>query len=80
MADEPDEATLDARLKAAAAEGDAATLTGLYRLAGDLGAARGATDAAAFFWTQAHVWALVAGDEAQAEDLAQRLRRGGRLD
>lgn len=80
MADEPDDATLDARLKAATAGGDALALAGLYRLAGDRGAARGETDAAAFFWTQAHVWALVAGDDAQAEALACRLRETGRLD
>ncbi|MEZ5863029.1 MAG: hypothetical protein R3D25_02730 [Geminicoccaceae bacterium] len=70
----------DATLKAATASGDAAGLATLHRMAGDRALARGEADAAAFFWTQAHVWALVAGDEPLAEVLARRLRKAGRLD
>ncbi len=80
MRREPDDATLDARLKAAAAIGDAMVLAGLYRLAGDRALAHGEIDAAAFFWTQAHVWALVAGDAPLVEALARCLREAGRLD
>lgn len=80
MAGEADDATLDAGLRAAAARDDAATLAGLYRTAGDRAAADSAPDAAAFFWTQAHVWALVAGDKPLAATLEGQLRVGGRLD
>lgn len=82
MSAEPpvDREALDARLHAAAANGDAASLTKGYRQAAAMAEAAGAADAAAFFRTHAYVWALVAGDGQAAEALAQALRREGRLD
>jgi len=67
-------ASLEARLLAAHAAGDAGGLVGLYAEAAD-GAA--GPDAAAFFLTHAYVHALEAGD-ARAAGLHARLRRAGR--
>ena len=72
-----DPATLDARLQEAGRAGDAGTLAQGYGLAAER--ARRPTEAA-FFLTQAYVWALVAGDGPAAARLAAALRRDGRLD
>lgn len=75
-----DPEALDQALEVAASQGDAAALAEGYELAAALAAAEGADPAAHFFRTHAYVWALVAGDARMAEDLAQALRRDGRLD
>ena len=63
--------SLDAALRAAHAAGDRAALIGLYEQA-----AEDAGPAAAFFLTQAWVFALEAGD-GRAEALETRLRGMG---
>lgn len=65
---------LDARLLAAHAAGDRATLVALYAEAADQSAD---ADAAGFFLTHAYVWALDLGDP-RAETLRARLIAQGR--
>lgn len=71
---------LERALLAAAAAGDAQALARHYRAAAETAEVESSPDAAAFFRTQALVWALVAGDEVTAGSLARSLRRAGRLD
>ena len=75
-----DDATLDARLREAARNHDAATLARCYDLAADRATTSGDQDAAGFFATHALVWAMVAGESGLAEQQAQKLRQSGRLD
>ncbi len=74
-----DRAALDARLREAARAGDAPTLCRGYRCAADRAAASGRLDEAGYFLTHAYVWALVGGHGPEADELAQALRRQGRL-
>ena len=57
---------------------DHARLAALYRAAAEARLAQGAEGAAAFFFTQAYVLALDAGDEAAATALHARLVALGR--
>ena len=72
-----DAQTLDRALLAAHAAGEAGLLPGLYARATELRAGEGDIDAAAFYLTQAYVYALEAGDDA-ARDHHARLRDWGR--
>jgi hypothetical protein len=65
---------LDAALERAHAAGDAPSLAALYARAAEISPG---PDAAAFFLTQAYVWALDAGEPAAA-DLHARLKAAGR--
>ena len=71
-----DAGRLHERILAAHAAGDAATLAGLYRQAAARADRRGGDDAAAFFLTQAYVFALEAGTAAAAELRAALVARG----
>ena len=73
-----DEATLEAAILAAHAAGDEAALARLYGKAGDIRLAAGHIDAACFFHTQAHVFALSCGNIASAEASRTILKRFGR--
>ncbi|MCB1433638.1 MAG: hypothetical protein KDK75_14480 [Alphaproteobacteria bacterium] len=73
-----DEAGLEAAILAAHAAGDEAALARLYGAAGDLRLAAGDIDAACFFHTQAHVFALSAADLAAAAASHALLKRYGR--
>lgn len=73
----PDTATLDQALLAAHAAGAAELLPGLYARAAGMKADTGDIDAAAFYLTQAYVYALEAGDDA-ATNHHERLRGWGR--
>jgi hypothetical protein len=68
---------LDAALLAAHAARDELALARLYACAADAAEARGETDAACFFLTQAYVFALCAG-AAEADALHARLLAHGR--
>lgn len=57
--------------------GDAPALIGLYAEAAALAEAAGALDAACFYWTHAHVYALETGDP-RAAALRAVLKRHGR--
>lgn len=70
-------AALDRDLLAAHATGEGARLVALYAEAGDGAEAGGDASAAAFFRTQAYVFALEAGDPA-AERLHGLLKAAGR--
>jgi len=70
-------AALDARLITAHAGGDTDALVGLYAEAGHRAVRAGAPDAAAFYMTQAYVYALDRGD-ARAARLRSWLVRAGR--
>ena len=74
-----DRERLDAALLEAHAAGDLARLAALYAQAGAREAAAEALDPACFFWTQAWIFALDAGEEALARELEERLRSAGRL-
>ena len=75
--DSPDHGELDAALISAHMAGDREALVGLYHRAGLGEQAAGEIDAAAFFFTQAYVFALEAGD-ARAASLRERLIELGR--
>ena len=70
--------SLDAELLAAHAAHDGPRLSQLYGKAGEARDAEGLTDAACFFWTQAYIFALEAG-ESSAERFAGLLRDRARL-
>jgi hypothetical protein len=70
---------LDAALLDAHARGDVTALIGLYARAADRAEQAGAAEPAAFFRTQAWVFALEAGD-ARAPCLHAALARAGRAD
>lgn len=54
-------------------------LAALYEEAGERTVAAGRTDAACFFWTQAWIFALDAGDGAVADRVERRLTDHDRL-
>lgn len=64
-------------LLSAHASGDALALIGLYAEAGALADAAGDVDAACFYWTHAHVYALETGDP-RTTMLRRILMRHGR--
>lgn len=70
--------SLNAELLAAHATCDGPRLAQLYGKAGQALEAQGRTDAACFFWTQAYIFALEAG-EGSAEHYAGLLRDRARL-
>lgn len=72
-----DQSELDAALIRAHVVGDREALVDLYERAGLVEQAAGNVDAAAFFYTQAYVFALEAGD-ARAGELRNRLIELGR--
>jgi hypothetical protein len=69
---------LDGGILTAHRTGDLPRLTSLYGEAGDSAALGGDIDRACFFWTQAYVIALQAGDES-ASSLCRRLAEHGRI-
>ena len=71
-------ADLEARLLAAHEADSPCTLATLYAEAAEITDQNGATDQAAFFLTQAWIFALEAG-RSDAETLAAKLRRMKRL-
>jgi len=60
------------------ATGDAKALVALYRQAGHRAEGAGRTDEACFFFTQAYVYALEAGDVGRANALKATLQSYGR--
>ncbi|MEZ5932245.1 MAG: hypothetical protein R3F54_09880 [Alphaproteobacteria bacterium] len=64
---------LNARIRAAHAAGHLQALAAGYAEGGALYDGQGETDAACFFWTQAYVFALDAGDEHLATTMHERL-------
>ena len=74
----PDSTDLHERILAGHAAGDGHLLAQLYAEAGQLAAANGEVDKACYFFTQAYVFALEAGENAVAEKLQAILRQHGR--
>jgi len=66
------------RILRAHAQGDTSELARLYRLAAEEAEAQGRIDEACFYFTQAYVFALDAGEEEIAADTRTRLVRHGR--
>ena len=75
MANQPD---LERRILKAHSGNDRAALAGLYREAGTHAEASGDLDRACYFYTQAYVFALDAGERREAADLHAILKRHGR--
>jgi hypothetical protein len=73
-----DEADLEAAILAAHAAGDEAALARLYGEAGDIRLSAGDIDAACFFHTQAHIFALSSGNLAAAAASHALLKYHGR--
>ncbi|MEM7378166.1 MAG: hypothetical protein AAF460_11760 [Pseudomonadota bacterium] len=70
---------LGTALSNALASGDEAAVSAAYADIGTDLAARDEVDGACFFWTQALVFALSAGDTGRESDLRDRLSRHGRV-
>lgn len=70
---------LAARLDAAHASGDDGEISAVYRDIAEHCREEGNTDGACFFWTQALVFALVAGDVAAESALRVLLAQHGRI-
>lgn len=74
----PNSGALHDRIVRAHAGGDTGELARLYRLAAEEAEAQGHIDQACFFFTQAYVFALDAGEKEIAADTRTRLVRHGR--
>ncbi|MEM9605481.1 MAG: hypothetical protein AAGA11_21665 [Pseudomonadota bacterium] len=75
----PDTGALASALSDALATGDDTAVSAAYAAIGAYHAARGEVDGACFFWTQALVFALCAGDPVAEATLRERLTQHGRV-
>lgn len=73
-----DAGDLDARILAGHVADDVAGLSDLYSQAASIAEADGEIDRACFFYTQAYVFALDAGNSVAAEELKSKLVGFGR--
>ena len=73
-------AALDRQIQADHRRGDLAALARDYAAGGDLYARTGRIDAACFYWTQAWILALDAGDASLEAETHAHLARFGRID
>jgi hypothetical protein len=72
-------ATLDQQIRASHGRGDLAALARDYAAGGDLYARMGRIDAACFYWTQAWILALDAGDQRLEASTHAHLAHLGRI-